>query len=127
IDVAADVAGDGSGAPVAAVPRARVPARLLTLVALAAVAGTFAVSLVGAARFAADPFADDLRLLRSRSLPQSAAGAWSRRLDAAFGRVRSGGFYVGVERAEEAPAVIAAIAEVERDIPPERRLFGAID
>ena len=101
--------------------------------ALAALAGVAAFGLA-AFGLAAVPlgvlpvtFQDDLRSLRSRSLPQSEAGVWSRRLDASFGRNQAGGFFIGTESPAEVRAVLDAIAAVETARAPEERIFGKID
>ncbi len=86
------------------------------LVALAAVAVGF-VGLRGLPL----RFQDDLRSLRSRSLPQSEAGRWSRRLDAAFGRNQAGGFFIGAQSAEE---VRDAVERLQAD---RSGIFGKID
>jgi uncharacterized membrane protein YdfJ with MMPL/SSD domain len=72
-------------------------------------------------------YQDDLRSLRSRSLPQSAAGLWSRRLDAAFGRDQAGGFFIGAQSEEDVRAVIDALASVQGERFPSDRVFGKID
>jgi predicted RND superfamily exporter protein len=107
--------------------QARRSRRLLFGLALGIVLGTTALSLYGAHKLVRDPFSDDLRALRSRSLPKTAPGQWSRRLDAAFGKDQSGGFYIGTNSLEQVPIVLRAIAEVERDTPPEKRIFGKVD
>ncbi|MCA1826087.1 MAG: MMPL family transporter [Myxococcales bacterium] len=66
-------------------------------------------------------FQDDLRSLRSRSLPQSEAGAWSRRLDASFGRNQAGGFFIGTQSPRE---VQLALDELRRS---RSGIFGKID
>jgi predicted RND superfamily exporter protein len=99
----------------------------LRLAPLAIVAVSVGLGLYGALRLAHNPFDDDLRALRSRSLPESAPGRWSRRLDAAFGRDQSGGFYIGTERLEDVPLVIRALRESEEKLAPEQRVFGKID
>lgn len=88
---------------------------------------TSALSLYGTKRLVADPFADDLNSLRSRSLPRTAPGQWSRRLDAAFGRDQSGGFYIGTDHIDQVPELLQAIAAAERGVPPDQRIFGKVD
>jgi predicted RND superfamily exporter protein len=85
------------------------------------------LAVLGARRLQANPFEDDLHALRSRSYPSSPAGRWSKRLDAAFGRDQSGGFYVGVERAEDVAVVVQRVRDVEKDQPKEEKQFGKID
>lgn len=108
-------------------PRARGSRLLLKIVGILVAVGSVLVPLYGAMRLQRDPFEDDLRTLRSRSLPNSAPGQWSRRLDASFGRDQSGGFYIGAARAEDVPVVLRAISDSERHLPPEKRLFGKVD
>jgi predicted RND superfamily exporter protein len=72
-------------------------------------------------------FQDDLRSLRSRSLPRSDAGVWSRRLDAAFGRNQAGGFFIGTQSPQEVQAVLDAVAAAESARPASDRIFGKID
>jgi uncharacterized membrane protein YdfJ with MMPL/SSD domain len=88
---------------------------------------TTALAGIGARQLYADPFEDDLHVLRSRSYPTSALGRWSSRLNAAFGREQSGGVYVGVEHPEDVASVVAVFRDVERDVPAEARQFGKID
>lgn len=108
-------------------PQARRSRRLLSGLAFGIVALTTALSIYGAYKLVRDPFSDDLRALRSRSLPKTAPGQWSRRLDAAFGKDQSGGFYIGTDSVDQVPVVLRAIAEVERDTPPEKKIFGKVD
>jgi predicted exporter len=86
-----------------------------------------AVLTVAGTRFLREPFEDDLGALRSRSLPASEVGKWSRRLDASFGRVRSGGFVLAVEQAEDVPLVLDALDRAEEGVPQEARVLGKID
>lgn len=106
-----------------ALPRTRGAA----LFAFVAVLATTLLSVRGAFQLWGDPFEDDLTVLRSRSYPTSARGRWSKRLDAAFGRDQSGGFYIGVERAEDVAAVVKALRDAERTTPPAQRQLGKID
>src|SRR5207302_1509304 len=103
---------------------APIPSRLLSAGILLAAAG---FALAGARVLLREPFEDDLGALRSRSLPSSAPGRWSRRLDAAFGRTRSGGFVLGVQHPEDVPVVLAALDRAERDVPPADRVLGQVD
>src|SRR5207302_2645797 len=75
---------------------------------LVAAAGAVAALVIGALGVRALPltFQDDLRSLRSRSLPQSEAGIWSRRLDASFGRNQAGGFFIGTQSPQEVRLVL---------------------
>jgi len=100
------------------------PSRALALGVLLGGAG---LAFVGARTLLREPFEDDLGALRSRSLPSSGAGRWSRRLDAAFGRTRSGGFVVGMEDPEDVPTVLAAIDRAERGVDPAARVLGQVD
>ena len=101
--------------------------RLVGGVAVTLVSLTTGLGLLGAFKLARNPFEDDLRALRSRSYPSSASGKWSHRLDASFGRDQSGGFYLGVAHPEDALAVVEALHNAERDVPPAERVFGKID
>ena len=74
-----------------------------------------------------EPFEDDLGALRSRSLPSSEVGKWSRRLDASFGRVRSGGFVLAVEQPEDVALVLDALERAEDGVPAEAHVLGKID
>ena len=94
----------------------------------AALAGVATLGLAAAGlRALPVTFQDDLRSLRSRSLPRSEAGLWSRRLDAAFGRNQAGGFLIGAQSPAEVQAVLDAIGAVERARPAGERVFGKID
>jgi predicted RND superfamily exporter protein len=66
-------------------------------------------------------FQDDLRSLRSRSLPQSEAGRWSRRLDASFGRNQAGGFFIGTQSPEEVRDVLDKLRRSTSGV------FGKVD
>ncbi len=101
--------------------------RLLQGLAFLVVMVTFALGIYGGVKLTRDPFEDDLRSLRSRSLPKSAPGQWSRRLDAAFGKDLSGGFYLGTDRVEDVKMVLSAIEEAQKDVPPKQRILGKID
>jgi predicted exporter len=96
-------------------------------VVLIAVAGAFAIALHGAVQLSRHPFEEDLRALRSRSLPQSSVGRWSDRLGAAFGRVRSGGFYLGADRPEQIATLVRAVDDAQDKVPAEQRLFARVD
>jgi len=100
-----------------------IPTAATSLAILLAVVGL----TVAATRFLREPFEDDLGTLRSRSLPSSDAGKWSRRLDGSFGRVRSGGFVLAVEHSEDVPLVLDALERAEEGVPPESRVLGKID
>ena len=100
---------------------------LIAGVALGFVALAGAVSLYGAYELWGNPFEDDVTTMRSRSYPTSPTGLWSARLDAAFSRDQSGGFYIGVERPEDVTAVVRAVRQIEKDVPVEKRLLGKID
>ena len=108
----------------APVVRPRSPSRLLCAGILLGAAG---FALAGTRVLLREPFEDDLGALRSRSLPSSAAGRWSRRLDAAFGRTRSGGFVLGVQHPEDVPVVLAALERAEQDVAPADRVLGQVD
>lgn len=101
--------------------------RALAALALAVVVITTGLSVRGALQLWGNPFEDDLTVLRSRSHPTSAVGRWSKRLDAAFGRDQSGGFYIGVQRVEDVGEVVRALRSAEKDLPPEARQIGKID
>ena len=104
-------------------PGARPPSRVW-----AALAGVAALGLAaGGLRALPVTFQDDLRSLRSRSLPQSEAGVWSRRLDASFGRNQAGGFFIGAQSPAEVQSVVDSIEAVESARPPEERIFGKVD
>ena len=112
----------GSSSPV---PRMRrFPSRAASIALLLGAAGS---ALAGGAIVLREPFEDDLGALRSRSLPVSEAGRWSRRLDAAFGRTQSGGFVVGVEHPEDASLVLSALEEAEGNAEPAARVLGRVD
>src|SRR5438067_7432853 len=96
------------------------------VVSLAILVGAAALTVLGA-RFLREPFEDDLGALRSRSLPASDPGKWSRRLDASFGRVRSGGFVLAVEEPEDVAPVLDALERVEERVPAQARVLGRID
>jgi predicted RND superfamily exporter protein len=96
--------------------------------ALAALAGAAGIAIVVlGVRGLPLSFQDDLRSLRSRSLPQSEAGAWSRRLDAAFGRNQAGGFFIGAQSQEDVQAVLDALSAVEGSRAPQDRVLGKVD
>ena len=96
--------------------------------AWAALAGVAALGLAAMGlRALPVSFQDDLRSLRSRSLPQSEAGRWSRRLDASFGKNQAGGFFIGAQSPGEVQAVVDALAAVESARPPGERVFGKVD
>ncbi len=101
-----------------------IPSRAVSAAVLLGAAG-FAIA--GARVVLREPFEDDLGALRSRSLPSSEAGRWSRRLDAAFGRTRSGGFVLGVEHPGDVPVVLAALERAEREVAPAARVLGQVD
>ena len=90
---------------------------------LVAVAGVVAALAIGLFGLRALPlrFQDDLRSLRSRSLPQSEAGTWSRRLDASFGRNQAGGFFIGTQSPQEVRLVLDKLQRSQSGI------FGKID
>jgi len=102
---------------------APIPARVPSIVILLAAA---ALTVAGT-RFLREPFEDDLGALRSRSLPSSEVGKWSRRLDASFGRVRSGGFVLAVEQPEDVALVLDALERAEDGVPAEAHVLGKID
>ncbi len=96
--------------------------------AWAALAGVAALGIAAAGlRALPVTFQDDLRALRSRSLPQSEAGTWSRRLDASFGRNQAGGFFIGAQSPAQVQWVLEALASAESAQPPEGRVFGKVD
>ena len=101
--------------------------RLVAGVAIGFVTLAGAVSVFGAYKLWGNPFEDDVTTMRSRSYPTSPTGIWSARLDAAFSRDQSGGFYIGVERPEDVTAVVRAVHKIEQDVPVEKRLLGKID
>jgi len=90
---------------------------------LVAAAGAMAALAIGLFGLRALPlrFQDDLRSLRSRSLPQSEAGIWSRRLDASFGRNQAGGFFIGTQSPAEVRLVLDKLQRSQSGI------FGKID
>jgi hypothetical protein len=100
---------------------------LLAGAAIAFVTIAGAVSLYGAYELWGNPFEDDVTTMRSRSYATSPTGIWSARLDAAFSRDQSGGFYIGVERPEDVAEVVRAVRKIEQDVPVEKRLLGKID
>jgi hypothetical protein len=101
--------------------------RLVGTLAVGVVLLATVLAFAGAGRLRADPFENDLHVLRSRSYPTSPVGRWSKRLDASFGRDQAGGFYVGVERTEDVARVVQAVRDVERQKPEDERQFGKID
>jgi hypothetical protein len=101
--------------------------RLLGGAAVAFVLISGGVSMFGAYQLWGDPFEDDVTTMRSRSYPTSPTGRWSRRLDAAFNRDQSGGFYIGVERAEDVATIARAVHKIEQDVPAPKRLLGKVD
>ena len=105
-------------------PMRCIPSRAASIALLLGAAGS---ALAGGAVVLREPFEDDLGALRSRSLPVSEAGRWSRRLDAAFGRTQSGGFVLGVGHAGDAALVLSALQDAERDVDPAARVLGRVD
>ena len=101
--------------------------RILRTVPLLLVAVTTCLGVFGALKLSRDPFEDDLTTLRSRSYPTSEPGRWSRRLDAAFGRNQSGGFYIGARRIEDVPLIVSALGSLEQGVPPSDRVIGKVD
>ena len=97
----------------------------LRIAALAGLAG-IAIAVAGALGLPLS-FQDDLRSLRSRSLPRSEAGEWSRRLDASFGRNQAGGFFIGTQSPQEVRQVLDEIAKSQAARPESQRVFGRID
>jgi uncharacterized protein len=113
-----------AGSESRAVRIASIPSRVASIALLLCAAAS---ALAGARIVLREPFEDDLGALRSRSLPSSEAGRWSRRLDAAFGRTRSGGFVLGVEHAADVPVVLSALERAEREVEPAARVLGQVD
>jgi uncharacterized protein len=103
------------------------PTRTAAAISIVLVALATVLSAVGARQLWGNPFEDDLTTLRSRSYPRSQTGIWSKRLDASFGRDQSGGFYLGVARAEDVPRVVQALRDVEKKTPEGERQLGKID
>src|SRR5262249_35734274 len=101
--------------------------RLVRLAAAAVVLLTAGLSVLGAARLWSDPFDDNLANLSSRSRATSMPGRWSKRLDAAFGRDQSGGFYIRLPRAGGVAVMVRALRDAERETPPSSRQLGKID
>jgi predicted exporter len=118
LDLLEPPSAPGGKTPVVPIPGAVTSVAILLGVAMLTIAGT---------RFLHEPFEDDLGTLRSRSLPSSEVGKWSRRLDASFGRVRSGGFVLGVEHPEDMSLVLEALDRAEEGVAPEARVLGKID
>ena len=89
---------------------------------VAVLGGVATLAIIGAGLHALPlRFQDDLRSLRSRSLPQSEAGIWSRRLDASFGRNQAGGFFIGTQSPAEVREVLAKLHASKSGI------FGKVD
>lgn len=88
---------------------------------------TCGLTAFGARALWGNPFEDNLHTLRSRSYATSQTGIWSARLDAAFGRDQSGGFYIGVDKTEDVHRVVKALRDVEARTPEKERMLGKID
>lgn len=73
-----------------------------------------------------DPLEDDLRELRSYNKELDAESAWMGKFDKEFGGGISGGFVIGVGRADEAPRVAARLKAVDAGKERHQHMFSQI-
>jgi predicted RND superfamily exporter protein len=90
--------------------------------------GLFLFTTVATIRYLThDPLEDDLRNLTSDTPGLADSHRWMHKFDVAFGGGISGGFAIGVEKREEAPALVAKLKAMDANRPVEKHLFSHID
>src|SRR5450432_520367 len=87
----------------------------------------FAVSAFGGARYLLGrPFEDDLKNLRSDACETIEIGAWTEKVEGAFGRSLAGSVVIAAPTSERAREVAQRLRSADRDRPEHDQLFAQV-